>query len=294
MSKSLLQDPAQAIEAAYPRLSPRMKKAARYIQKHPGDVALYPLRHVAAEAQVSPTTLVRLAGDLGYASYNGMKDAFRAHMRLGSGRYAERAGHILGERGGGDQQAFKTHIGRTISQALDELFAGVTPQEIEETSRLLHESRRVYVLGMRSMFAPALTLSYLLRTFRKNIVLLTAALDMLVDELLGIGPEDTLVAISFDPYSIAAVQAAHYARDSGAAVIAVTDTSFSPFAQGAAQVYRVPPPAPSFYQSMAPVTALLETFAAFTLLRAGDGALEQITKEYERRDAFGAYWRDGG
>src|SRR5215475_9097082 len=67
----------QKLESSYETLTPRLRKAARYVQKNPAEVALYPLRQVASDAKVSPTTLVRLAADLGFPTYNEFRNAFR-------------------------------------------------------------------------------------------------------------------------------------------------------------------------------------------------------------------------
>ena len=49
------------IEAEFPRLSPQLKRAARYVLDSPDDVALSSMRALATRADVHPSALVRLA-----------------------------------------------------------------------------------------------------------------------------------------------------------------------------------------------------------------------------------------
>src|SRR5580704_19299020 len=76
------------LEDDYQSLAPQLRKAARYVVKAPTEIALYSLREVAARAEVGPTTLIRLAAQLGFASYNSFRETFRDGLRSGADRYA--------------------------------------------------------------------------------------------------------------------------------------------------------------------------------------------------------------
>lgn len=284
--------PLDAIKAIYETLSPRLKKAARYIQRHPSDIALYPLRHVANKAEVSPTTLVRLAADLGYPSYNGFKEAFRLRVKVGAERYAAGASQLIadGVSVGRDSHYQATY--RSMSEALSQLFANIRHEDVERAARAINAARTIYILGMRTMFAPAHTLAYLLRTFKANVVLLDGAHDMLVDELGAIGAGDVLVTISYEPYVRSTVAATAYAKECGAQIIAITDSPLAPIARDAAHLFQLPASSPSFYLSLLPIHAFVETLASFVVIDAGSDVIERISAEFERRDRLGMYWRD--
>ena len=72
------------LEDDYQSLAPQLRKAARYVVGAPTEVALYPLRQIAARAEVGPTTLVRLATQLGFSSYNAFRETFREGLRSGA------------------------------------------------------------------------------------------------------------------------------------------------------------------------------------------------------------------
>jgi DNA-binding MurR/RpiR family transcriptional regulator len=64
------------LEGDYQSLAPQPRKVARYVVKAPTKIALGSLREVAERAAVGPTTLVRLAAQLGYPSYNAFRETF--------------------------------------------------------------------------------------------------------------------------------------------------------------------------------------------------------------------------
>ena len=76
------------LEGDYQSLAPQLRKVARYVVKAPTKIALGSLREVAERAAVGPTTLVRLAAQLGYPSYNAFRETFRDGMRSGADRHA--------------------------------------------------------------------------------------------------------------------------------------------------------------------------------------------------------------
>ncbi|MBI3710473.1 MAG: MurR/RpiR family transcriptional regulator [Proteobacteria bacterium] len=282
------------LHAVYPSLSAQLRNAARFVLKEPAYVALYPLRRVAVRAGVSPGTLVRLAAQLGFDTYNGFRDAFRdgMHSGMGSARYAADAQSLLSVKGRGAFEKVYRGAGELQLRNISETFNAIAPAEVETAGQTLARAKRIYILGMRANYAAAFYFDYVLKTFARNIVLLEDRMGMLIDELGDIGPRDALLALSGEPYAADAVKAVAYAVDAGASVIAITDNSLAPITQKAKHVFVVPTTGPSFYQSLVPTMALLECLVCLLVARGGPTAVERVKREFERRDRFGVYWRD--
>jgi DNA-binding MurR/RpiR family transcriptional regulator len=280
------------LEAAYPSLSPRLRKAARYVQKHSTEVALYPLREVATAAGVSPTTMVRLATDLGFSTYNAFRNAFRDNIvRTGAERYADDASRALANAPDGFETVY-TQARQKLSGSLDSMFATISAADVARAGAVLHSAQRIYIVGMRSMYSATFYFDYVLRAFDRKSVLIEDRMGMLIDEIGEISARDVLLVVSFEPYVIGAVKAVEYAARAGAPIIAITDSNLSPVAVRANQVLVVPTASVSFYQSLAPTMALLETILAYMLKKAGKKAVDRIAAEFKRRAEFGLYWVD--
>jgi DNA-binding MurR/RpiR family transcriptional regulator len=282
------------LEDDYHNLAPQLRKAARYVVKAPTEIALYSLRQVAERAEVGPTTLVRLAAQLGFASYNAFRETFREGLRSGADRYASNAQQLQHYRARADFEVLYRNTGELIVENIAGVFSSISAADIANAGQIIKAARRVYILGLRSNYCLAFYLHYVLHTFMSNVVLLEGRMGMLIDELGDIGPKDALVAISYEPYAIDAVKAVQHAAKSGASVIAMTDNTPSPIARHAGTILVLPTAGTSFYQSLVPTMALLEGLVCYLVARAGPRMVERVKEEFERRDRFGVYWRDRG
>ncbi|HKS63393.1 MAG TPA: MurR/RpiR family transcriptional regulator [Xanthobacteraceae bacterium] len=280
----------QKLEAAYPKLSPRVRKAARYVQKHPTEIALYALRQVASDAGVSPTTMVRLAADLGFTTYNEFRNAFRDKIvRTGAEQYATNASRALANEPDGSDAVFEQARLRAAA-SIESLFSTVSSADVVRAANTLHGASKVYVIGMRSMYSATFYFDYVLRTFNRKSILVEDRVGMLIEEIGEISSSDVLLVISFEPYVVTAVKAVEYAAGAGASVIAITDSRLSPVAVRANQALIVPTSSVHFYQSLAPTMTLLEMILACMLKKAGKRAVDRIAAEFKRRTDFGSYW----
>jgi DNA-binding MurR/RpiR family transcriptional regulator len=278
----------QKLETAYAKLSPRVRKAARYVQKHPTEVALYPLRQVAAQAGVSATTLVRLATDLNFEFRNAFRDRI---VHTGAERYATDASRALTDSPDGFDTIY-SRARRTLSTSIESMFSTISSADIARAADALHAASNVYVVGMRSMYSATFYFDYVLRTFDRKSVLIEDRMGMLIEEIGEISSKDALLVVSFEPYVIGAVKAVKFASGAGASIIAITDSKLSPVAVRSDQVFVVPTTSPHFYQSLAPTMALLEMILAYMLKKAGKKAVDRISAEFKRRADFGSYWVD--
>ncbi len=280
------------LEGEYRNLPPQMRKAARYIVKAPTEVALYSLRQIAARAGVGQTTLVRLAAQLGFASYNAFREAYREGLRSGADRYAVKARRLLHFRARADFEVLYRDTGALIEKNIAEAFSSIGAADIAAAGQIMKKARRVYILGLRCNYSLSFYLYYLLRTFMANVFLLEDRMGMLIDELGEIGAKDALLAFSYEPYAVDAVKAVQHAAERGAAVIALTDNTLSPIALNAARVFVLPTAGTSFYQSLVPTMSLLESLVCYLVARGGPRIVGRVKEEFRRRENFGVYWTD--
>lgn len=106
------------------------------------------------------------------------------------------------------------------------------------------------------------------------------------EQLLRIGPEDVMVAISFPRYSKVTLNTVKFARDRGASIIAITDNELSPVYQMADAALLAPCEMISFVDSMVAPLSLINALLIAIGLRLGTDAaktfaeLENIWNEY--------------
>jgi DNA-binding MurR/RpiR family transcriptional regulator len=279
------------IDAAYDALSPQLRRAARYLRRHLTEVALYPLRAMAERAEVSPATMSRLTVKLGFASYEELQERVRGLVVSGTERYAQSASGLAAFQGASGLSRLVAQHVDLVQANVQRAFADAPAKTIEAIVERLARARRIYILGLRSNYSAAFYFHYVLRAFRDNAILLEDRMGMLIDELGGIGGDDALVAISYEPYAIEAAKAVEYAAAAGCTVIALTDTPFSPIARPAKHTLLLPTRTTSYYQSLIPTIAILEALVSLLIVRTGPAAVKRIGAEFRRRERFGVYWQ---
>ena len=276
------------IEEAYPGLPPKLRRAAKYALDAPLEVALRPLRELADQVRVGPTTLIRLARELGYASWDEFRDDFRQGVRE-MGDYAARGRRLQDSAEAGTGQPLDDWIAAN-RRNLEALAISLDPTKLAGAADDMLGAATLFVLGLRSAYSVAFYAAYLARMVRQDVVLVEARHGMLVEEVAQAEPRDLLLAISFEPYSRDTVLTAGEFRKKGGRVLAITDSAVSPIAEGAAHVFIVPTASPSFYISFAPAMALVEALAAATAVRGGDATIEALRRGDEARARAGVWW----
>ncbi len=281
------------IESAFPALSPQLKRAARYVLDAPDDVALNSMRTVASHAGVHPSTMVRLAKELEFSGYAMFREPFRQRLRTHADRFADRARHLQArgaERPGHERDDLLQEIQAAGRENLERTFAATSAADLAELAEMMEDARRIFVVGMRKCHPVAYYLHYACRMFHDNVVLANGIASTMADELRDIREDDVLIAVSFEPYTRETVRAARHALSSGAKLVAITDSSVSPLAEGAEKSFVVANDSPSFFRSVAAAMALAEAFVAFLVAHGGNTAVERLTRTEMHLENFDAYW----
>lgn len=282
-------DTIRLIVEAFSDLTPELQKAAKFMLENPEEVGLNSMRSVAKGAGVKPATVSRLSKTLGFGQYEELRKPFRQRLRTSQPTFA-RGVEDLQRRGADDNQALFaelraqeiTNIKRTLS---DENYGF-----IRDAAETMHRSRRVYVLGLRGAYAPAFLFYYAYQLFQENSRLVDTRAGIFADQLRGIGEQDSLLVISFPPYTQLTIDAVSYAAEAGAKIIAITDSVVSPAADAAGHTIITQNRSTSFYHSFTGALAVVEALITLLVARKGGDAVD-IAREAERQlSKVSAYW----
>lgn len=266
-------------------LTPRMQAAARFIIDHPNEVVIASMRTVAERAQAQPATLVRLAQQLGYEGWPGLKAAFARDLGLHSATYGERA-QTLARRGRSPELARELFSMQRSN--LDTTEAAVAAR-LGDAAKLLRRAKAVYIAGFRASHPVAFSLFYGYRLFRNSVHLVDGLGAGIEAQLRPMEARDVAVVTSFAPYSREAIAVAGHARAVGASLIAVTDSSASPLALQADIVLQFAVTSPSFFPSVAAGVALSEALLEQLVAEGGEAVAEQIDRVERQLFESGAY-----
>lgn len=220
---------ADALSAAYPRLSPQQRVIAEYLLVHPDDFALGTAATVAEAAGVQPSALVRFANVMNFSGFSELQLLFRSHLRERAGTYRERISAMKPAASGAKSQP-------STLQSLIEL--GVTDlrrlqqpacqAQLQQAAQLISRAARVHVLAQRRAFPVAAYLAYALGQLELRVQLHDGVGGMLDASLRQIVRDEVLIVTSFKDYSPEVVEAAKTTKALGGQVVAITDHALSP------------------------------------------------------------------
>ena len=280
----MTRDILSIIQERMPTLSKGQRRVAQFILDAYDKAAFMTASRLGETVQVSESTVVRFAAELGCGGYPNMQRALQEMVRskLTSIQRIE----VANDRLSGQD------VLSTVMQADMELIrATLTEVDRERFSRAVDAilaARHIYILGLRSSAALADFLGFYFQMIFDNVhVVHTSSSGEIFEQLLRVGPEDVVIGLSFPRYSSRTVQALRFARDRGAGVVALTDSETSPLAETATELLLAQSDMASFVDSLvAPLSLVNALIVAVGRRRNEDveqtfAGLERIWSEYE-------------
>lgn len=279
----MTRDILSVIQNSMPTFSKGQRLIARFILESYDKAAFMTASKLGKTVNVSESTVVRFAAELGYDGYPSMQKALQEMIRnkLTSIQRIEVANDRIGNQ---DilSMVMQSDIEK-IRMTLEETDRASFRQAVDA----ILSAHRIYILGVRSAAALADFLGFYFNLIFDNIVLVhTTSASEIFEQLLRVGPEDVVIGISFPRYSSRTVKAMRFAKDRGANVIALTDSEASPLAEAATETLLAKSDMASFVDSLvAPLSLVNALIVAVGRWRNEDveqifADLEQIWSEY--------------
>jgi DNA-binding MurR/RpiR family transcriptional regulator len=257
---------------------------ANYILNSYDKAAFMTASRLGKTVNVSESTVVRFAAELGYDGYPAMQKALQEMIRnkLTAVQRIEVSNDRIGNQ---DILPMVMHAdAENIRATLEE----VDHASFDKAVSAILSARRIYILGVRSASALSSFLGfYFNMMFENTVVANTNSSSELFEQILRIGEGDVIMGISFPRYSKRTVKAMRYAKDRGATVIAITDSQASPLAEIADHVLLAKSDMASFVDSLvAPLSLVNALIVAVSRKKSEElegtfSKLEKIWDEYE-------------
>lgn len=205
--------------------SKRQRAIANYIMDNYDKAAFMTASRLGKTIDVSESTVVRFAAELGYDGYPEMQQALQEMIRnkLTSIQRIEVSENRLGSND--VLSAVMQSDMEEIRLSLDRVDRSSFSAAVEK----IVNAKRIYILGLRSSTAIASFLGFYFNLLFDNVVLVhTTSVSEMFEQVLRIGPGDVMIGISFPRYSSRTVKVMQFASDRGAEVLAITDSEASP------------------------------------------------------------------
>lgn len=283
MSKNVL----QTIRSRTDSFSRGQKRIADYILMNYDKAAFMTAGHLGRKAQVSESTVVRFASQLGYDGYPNMQ---RALQELVRGKLTSLQ-RIQVSRDQMQEQDVLTGVMQRDMNSIHNVIDRLDRDAFSCAVDKLLGAKHIYILGVRSSSFLAGYLNFYMHLIFKNVTLVqSSAAGEIYEQLAHIGKGDVLVGICFPRYSKMAIHAVEYASRKGGDVVAITDSALSPLYQMASVSLLAPCDMISFVDSMAaPLSLLNALILAVGQQRRDDlsATLADMEQVWSRYSIFG-------
>ena len=259
------------------------KKIAGFILESYDKAAFMTASRLGKRVGVSESTVVRFASELGYDGYPDMQRSLQKMIRnrLTTVQRIEVTNDRLGDQ---DllSMVLQSDIDK-IRQTLEEL----DRESFNRAVDAIVSARKIYIIGVRSSAAIASFLHFYFNLIFDNVVLVSASTaSEIFESLLRVGEGDVVIGVSFPRYSSRTVQAMSFARDRGAATVAITDSEASPLIPISQYLLMARSDMASFVDSLVAPLSLVNALLVAVSQRKNDElartfrTLEDIWEEY--------------
>ena len=275
------------IEQRMPTFSKGQKLISKYILENYDKAAYMTASKLGSIVNVSESTVVRFAIELGFGGYPEFQHTLQeiVRTRLTSFQRVEVTNNLIG-----DSDVLTKVLMGDVDKIKDTL-DGIDKKAFEDAIDKIAEAKMIYILGVRASASLAGFLAHGLSMISDNVrfVQTTSGTEMF-EQIMSIGKDDVLIAISFPRYSKRIIRAVSFAKREGANIISITDSADSPIAKNADQLLAAKSDMASFVDSLvAPLSIINAIIVAISRkkqdeLRVRLHQLEEIWDEYDVYD----------
>ena len=281
------------IAARLPSLSPQLRHAAQYILDHPDDVAMHSLRAIARSAGVTPPTISRLARALDCENYEVLRERCRAETRRRRVSLSDKVAAMQSDRDAKSSDTpFVINQARAAVGNIESMLSSLEVDALRLACDRLAAARSVTVIGTMSAAALVDYIGYMAGMALPEWHCVTDPGTAGAARLAGLGPEDAIIAITFDPYARRTVEITQHAARQKCFIVAVTDTASSPLCRVSDCSLLAATESPQFFPSHVAAMVLLESLMGMMIRRGGKTVADRVRTIEQTKKSLGENWED--
>ena len=259
---------------------------AKYILNNYDKAAFMTASKLGKTVQVSESTVVRFATQLGYEGYPSMQRALQEMIR-GKLTSIQRIKASEGELSGSD---LVTNVLQRDMEKIRMAMDQTDGSEFSHVVDIIAQAKHIYIVGFRSSSFLAGYLNFYFRLIFDNVTLVNGGAAGSFDQLFRVSKDDVVIGICFPRYSELALKTIQFARDRGATIVGVTDSEMSPINQMSSNSLLVRSEMISFVDSLAAPMSMLNALILAVANKKGadiSATFSELEHIWERFDIFG-------
>ena len=213
------------IKNKYSHFSKGQKRIADYIFEHYDKAAFMTAAKLGAQTNVSESTVVRFAAELGFSKYAKLQRALQdlVRIKLTSVQRMEVTNDRL------DGKDLITNVLERDIEMIKSTMESVSHEDFSAAVEAIKSAKRIYIIGVRSSASLASFLAFYFNMVFDDVKLVSpSGSSEILESIYHIDKDDVCIAISFPRYSKRTVAAVRFIASRGAKIISITDNEFAP------------------------------------------------------------------
>jgi DNA-binding MurR/RpiR family transcriptional regulator len=241
------------IHDRYDDMSKSYQKIALYLTQNPNDVAVLSVNAIGAKCGIHASSFVRYAQSLGYKGFKELQAVFQRRLSTAAPGFDARVRALEAELGGakeGELGFLAELVARDVA-SLQDMLGNMQAGDLAAAAELMEKADTIYLLGQLRSAPVVELLRYVLTMLGKRTVLLDAGGGLATHMAKVSRPNDLLFIVSFRFYATEVVNVAEETAGRGVPIVAITDSTLSPYAKLAKVLFAVPEHEYTFSRSLA-------------------------------------------
>lgn len=270
--------------------SGNLKIVAKYILENPADFGLDPIRETARKSKVSTYSLVRMSKQLGFESFDALREPFRVAL-VAEAHSSTASEWIDALARSGTMGKVQARASQNTISIVNRSLHHMKPDATQDVVDIMFKAKTLYVMGVRSSFGIAHYFHYVGRMALPSMTLIPRHMNSAIDDMTTSDHRDVLIAITFTPYSNETIQACKFAKSRGMKLVLITDSEAIAAELEADKALVVSTATTHYFASYTGAWAVVETLLALLVKRGGKPAQKRIESYDTLRLEFDAYWQ---
>lgn len=212
------------IVESYPKLTPAEKAVAEYIVDNYQKAAFLTSIQLGEAAEVSDTTVIRLANSLGYSKFSDFKKDLQSIIK-DKITPKEKLDLTLEDL---EEKSFITEVHELDMQNLNNTYEKLDLNVVNQVIEQISSARKVFAMGLGLSAAAVNFFSYRLKRIEKDVIEINGGSYSLVAQMSLLTEKDIFIAFDFPRYSREIYETMKFAKKTDVQTILVTDSLLNP------------------------------------------------------------------
>ncbi len=222
------------------------KKIAEYIISNPKEVSDMSALDLGKALNTSDASIVRFSKNIGFKGFSDLKTYLKIQInsfKKPQNKILEKWNNFQSENDIVDK------IVKSDLKNIESFLSQIDVKKVEETVKNILSSKKVFVIGMGCSRGVAQFISWHMKRIGVDVELLQESGIGLLESLVHLKEEDTVLFFTFPRYLTDEVQASKLIKKRGAKLILITSELFSDISVNSDIVFKVPVDNDSFFNS---------------------------------------------